>query len=331
VSLFNRLHPSHVEGRLPAFDDATGWLNSEPLTPEALRGKVVLVDFWTYTCINWLRTLGYVRAWADKYAEQGLVVVGVHTPEFPFERDVDNIRWAIEEDGITYPVAIDSRYGVWRAFSNHYWPAVYIADAEGRIRHHHFGEGGYDECERVVQQLLREAGSSDVADDLVSVADDGFQAQADWASLRSPETYLGYEQAQNFASLDPALDESRDYVVPENLRLNQWALDGEWAVERGASVLTGTVGALAFRFHARDVNLVLGPPARGRMTAPFRVTVDGEPPGDAHGLDTDGDGNGVVERQRLYGLVREPGEIRERTFEITFLAPGVEAYVFTFG
>ena len=194
MSLLNRLHPSHVEGRLPGFDGATGWLNSEPLTPDGLRGKVVLVDFWTYTCINWLRTLGYVRAWAEKYAGRGLVVVGVHTPEFPFERDVDNVRWAVQADGIEYPVALDSRYGVWQAFSNHYWPAVYIADAEGRIRHHHFGEGGYEECERVVQQLLREAGRDDVGDDLVSVADDGFQAQADYANLRSPESYLGYEQ-----------------------------------------------------------------------------------------------------------------------------------------
>jgi hypothetical protein len=316
---------------LPAFDGATGWLNSEPLTPDGLRGKVVLVDFWTYTCINWLRTLGYRRAWADKYEDQGLVVVGVHTPEFPFERDVDNVRWAVQEDGITYPVAIDGSYGVWQAFSNHYWPAVYIADAEGRIRHHHFGEGGYEECERVIQQLLREAGSGDVADDLVSVADEGFQAQADWASLRSPESYLGYEQAQNFASPDAALDQSRDYVVPDDLQLNQWALAGEWAIERGASVLTGPEGALAFRFQARDVNLVLGPPARGRMTVPFRVTVDGHPPGDAHGLDTDKRGEGIVDRERLYQLVREPGTIEERTFEITFLAPGVQAYVFTFG
>jgi thiol-disulfide isomerase/thioredoxin len=329
--LFNRLQPSHVEGRLPSFDGATGWLNSEPLTPDGLRGKVVLVDFWTYTCINWLRTLGYLRAWAEKYEEQGLVVVGVHTPEFPFERDVANVRWAVEEDRIDYPVAIDSRYGVWQAFSNHYWPAVYIADAEGRIRHHHFGEGGYEECERVVQQLLREAGSSDVADDLVAVADDGFQAQADWQNLRSPESYLGYEQAQNFASPDPALDESRDYSVPEKLRLNEWALAGEWAIERGASVLTGAGGSLAFRFQARDVNLVLGPPARGMMSVPFRVRVDGEPPGDAHGLDIDENGNGTVDRQRLYQLVREPGEIRERTFDITFLARGVEAYCFTFG
>ena len=331
MNLLNRLHPSHVEGRPPSFDGATGWLNSEALTPEGLRGKVVLVDFWTYTCINWLRTLGYVRAWSEKYKDQGLVVVGVHTPEFPFERDVDNVRWAVQEDRIEYPVALDGRYGVWQAFSNHYWPAVYIADAEGRIRHHHFGEGGYEECERVVQRLLREAGSTDVAEDLVSVADDGFQAPADWASLRSPESYLGYEQAQNFASPDPALDESRDYAVPDDLALNQWALAGEWAIERGASVLAGAEGRLAFRFQARDVNLVLGPPARGRMTIPFRVTVDGDPPGEAHGLDTDEQGTGTVDRQRLYQLVRQQGEIQERTFEITFLAPGVEAYVFTFG
>jgi len=330
--VFNRLHPSHAEGRLPGFDGATGWLNSEPPTPEALRGKVVLVDFWTYTCINWLRTLGYLRAWAEKYREQGLIVIGVHTPEFPFERDVDNVRWAVQADGIEYPVALDSRYGVWQAFANHYWPAVYIADAEGCIRHHHFGEGGYEECERVVQQLLREAGSDDVADDLVSVADEGFQAQADWSNLRSPETYLGSEQGQNFASPGPpALDESRAYTVPGELALNQWALGGEWAIERGASVLTAPEGRLAFRFHARDVNLVLGPPMRGTMSVPFRVTVDGTPPGDAHGLDTDENGNGTVDRQRLYQLVREPGEIRERTFEITFLARGVEAYCFTFG
>jgi thiol-disulfide isomerase/thioredoxin len=297
-----------------------------------LRGKVVLVDFWTYTCINWLRTLGYVRAWAAKYAEAGLVVVGVHTPEFPFERDVDNVRWAVHENGIEYPVALDSKHGVWQAFANHYWPAVYMADGEGRIRHHHFGEGGYEESERVIQRLLRETGTSELADDLVTVADEGFQAQADWASLRSPETYLGYEQAQNFASPGRAgLDESREYVVPDDLRLNQWALAGEWTIERGASVLTACEGRLAFRFHARDVNLVLGPPARGMTSVPFRVTVDGEPPGNAHGLDTDEQGEGLVDRQRLYQLVREPEEIEERTFEVTFLARGVEAYVFTFG
>jgi thiol-disulfide isomerase/thioredoxin len=307
-----------VEGHLPGFDGATGWLNSDPLTVEELRGKVVLVDFWTYTCINWLRTLGYVRAWAEKYRDQGLVVVGVHTPEFPFEKDVDNVRWAAENMRVEYPVALDPDYAVWRAFSNQYWPAVYIADAEGRIRHHQFGEGGYEECERVIQQLLREAGRSSVSDDLVSVPDEGFEAQADWANLESPETYLGTDQAQNF---------SRDGV---DLRLNHWALSGDWTIERGASVLNEAGGAIVFRFHARDVNLVLGP-SRPDASVPFRVLVDGEPPGDAHGLDVDEAGQGTVVKQRLYQLVREPGSIADRTFEITFDEPGVEAYVFTFG
>ena len=318
-----------VEGHLPGFDGATGWLNSEPLTTAGLRGKVVLADFWTYTCINWLRTLGYVRAWHEKYRDQGLVVVGVHTPEFPFERDVDNVRWAAEDMRVEYPIAIDSDYGVWRAFDNHYWPAVYIADAEGRIRHHHFGEGGYEECERVIQLLLREAGRDDIADDLVSVADEGFEAQADWATLESPESYLGYQQAQNFAG-EPGYDEPRTYVAPDRLRLNQWALSGDWTIKSGASVLNEAGGRIAFRFHARDVNLVLGPPSRG-AAVPFRVLVDGEPPGDAHGLDVDEDGRGTVAKQRLYQLIREPRSITDRTFEITFLEPGVEAYVFTFG
>jgi thiol-disulfide isomerase/thioredoxin len=319
-----------VEGHLPGFDGATGWLNSPPLTAAALGGKVVLVDFWTYTCINWLRTLGYVRAWAEKYADQGLVVVGVHTPEFPFERDVDNVRQAAQEMRVEYPIALDSDYAVWQAFSNHYWPAVYIADADGRIRHHHFGEGGYEECERVVHQLLREAGR-DVGDDLVSVADDGFEAQADWSNLESPETYLGYDQGQNFASPGGAkLDQPRTYATPDPLRLNGWALSGDWTVERGASVLNGADGRIVFRFHARDVNLVMGPPERG-TSVPFRVLVDGEPPGDAHGLDVDDQGNGTVTQQRLYQLIRERGSITDRTFEIAFLAPGAEAYCFTFG
>jgi thiol-disulfide isomerase/thioredoxin len=319
------------EGPLPQFSGATGWLNSPPLTPDELRGKVVLVDFWTYTCINWLRTLGYVRAWSEKYAGHGLVVVGVHTPEFPFERDVDNVRQAVEDMRVQYPVALDSDYAIWEAFSNQYWPAVYIADAEGRIRHHHFGEGGYEECERIVQQLLREAGSDAIPDDFVSVADDGLEAQADWSTLESPETYLGYRQAQNFASPGGTeRDEPRTYVAPEQLRLNQWALSGEWAVERGACVLNRADGRIAFRFHARDVNLVMGPRARG-TSVPFRVLVDGEPPGDAHGLDVDEKGHGTLSQQRLYQLIRERGSITDRTFEITFLAPGVEAYVFTFG
>ena len=319
------------EGRLAPFSGATGWLNSPPLTTDELRGKVVLVDFWTYTCINWLRTLGYVRAWADKYADHGLVVVGVHTPEFPFERDVDNVRWAVEDLRVGYPVALDSDYAIWEAFSNHYWPAVYIADAEGRIRHHHFGEGGYEECERIMQHLLREAGGDEIPDDLVSVADDGFEKQADWSNLESPETYLGYGQAQHFASLGGGeLDDPRTYVSPDELRLNQWALSGHWTVERGACVLNQADGLIAFRFHARDVNLVMGPRSRG-TSVPFRVLVDGEPPDAAHGIDVDEQGHGTLSQQRLYQLIRERGSIADRTFEIAFLAADVEAYSFTFG
>jgi thiol-disulfide isomerase/thioredoxin len=314
VSLFAKLR---AESHLPGFDGATGWLNSSPLTPEGLRGKVVLVDFWTYTCINWLRTLGYVRAWHEKYGDQGLVVVGVHTPEFPFEQDADNVRWAAKDMRVEYPIALDPDYAVWRAFNNNYWPAVYIADAEGRIRHNHFGEGGYEECEMVIQRLLGEAGRDGIGDDLVSVADEGFEAQADWTSLRSPETYLGYEQGQNLAD-----------GAPDRLELNQWALSGDWTVEPGASVLNAADGRIRFRFHARDVHLVL----RARETAvPFRVLVDGEPPGGAHGLDVDEDGHGTLVQPRLYQLIRQPGSITDRTFEITFDAPGAEAYCFTFG
>jgi thiol-disulfide isomerase/thioredoxin len=320
-----------VEGHLPGYDGATGWLNSAPLTAEGLLGKVVLTDFWTYTCINWLRTLGYVRAWAEKYEDLGLVVVGVHTPEFPFEQDLDNVRRAANDMRVGYPIALDNDYAVWRAFSNQYWPAVYITDAQGRIRHHQFGEGGYAECERAIQQLLGETGSESVGDDLVSVADDGFEAQADWANLESPETYLGYEQAQNFASPDgAAFDAPHTYVAPDPLDLNRWALSGDWTIERGASVLNRADGRITFRFHARDVNLVMGPRARD-TSVPFSVLVDGGPPGTAHGLDVDEQGQGTLSQQRLYQLVREPGSITDRTFEITFHAPGVEAYVFTFG
>jgi thiol-disulfide isomerase/thioredoxin len=320
-----------IEGHLPGFDDATGWLNSAPLTAADLRGKVVLTDFWTYTCINWLRTLGYVRAWAEKYEDQGLVVVGVHTPEFPFERDVDNVLQAANDLRVEYPIALDSDYGVWRAFANHYWPAVYIADAEGRIRHHQFGEGGYAECERVIQRLLREAGSEGIGDDLVSVTADGLEAQADWTNLGSPETYLGYEQAQNFASPGgAAFDEPRTYVAPDSLTLNHWALSGDWTIERRASVLNRADGRIAFRFHARDVHLVMRQRERG-TSVPLRVLVDGAPPGDAHGLDVDAQGHGTLLEPRLYQLIRRRGSVTDRTFEMTFLAPGVEAYVFTFG
>ena len=307
-----------VEGHVPGFDGATGWLNSPPLAADDLRGKVVLADFWTYTCINWLRTLPYVRAWAERYEDHGLVVVGVHTPEFPFERELDNVRRAVDEMHVGYPVALDSNYAVWRAFANHYWPAVYIADAEGRIRHHQFGEGGYAECEMVIQRLLREAGRDDVGDDLVSVRGDGLEAQADWPNLQSPETYLGYEQGSNFAD------------APDSLRLNEWSLSGDWTTERRACVLDRAGGRIAFRFHARDVHLVMAPRER-EATVPFRVLVNGEPPGDAHGGDVDERGEGTVAESRLYQLIRQPGAVTDRTLEITFLEPGVEAYVFTFG
>jgi thiol-disulfide isomerase/thioredoxin len=326
MSLFTKLRS---ETHLPAFDGASGWLNSEPLTTEGLRGKVVLVDFWTYTCINWLRTLGYVRAWHEKYESDGLVVVGVHTPEFPFERDADNVRWAAQAQRVEYPIALDPDFAVWRAFANNYWPAVYLADAEGRIRHTHFGEGGYEECEMAIQMLLGESGR-DVGRDLVSVADEGFEAQADWGTLGSPETYLGYEQGQTFLPANAAdFDEPQDFAVPDRLERNQWALSGIWTLGPGASVLNEAGGRLALRFHARDVNLVMAPPAAGPV--PFRVRVDGEKPGDDHGLDIDEEGNGTLDRPRLHQLIRQQGRVDDRTFEIDLEAPGAEAYCFTFG
>jgi thiol-disulfide isomerase/thioredoxin len=316
-----------IEAQLASFAGATGWLNSEPLDAEALRGKVVLVDFWTYTCINWLRTLAYIRAWAERYEDRGLVVVGVHTPEFPFEHDPANVRRAADDMGVRYPIALDSDYAVWTSFDNHYWPAVYIADAEGRIRHHQFGEGGYDTCERVIQQLLGERAGRE----LVAVVPEGVEAQADWTNLKSPETYLGHGQTRNFASPGGGrLDERRIYVAPETLALNHWGLSGDWTLERRASVLHRASGRIEFRYHARDVNLVVG--LRAPDTAvPFRVLIDGKPPGDAHGLDVDTDGHGTIVQPRLYQLVRTPGPIIDRTIEISFLSPGVEAYVFTFG
>jgi len=319
-----------VEGRLPGFDGATGWLNSEPLTVEELRGKIVLVDVWTYTCINWLRTLGYLRAWERRYAEQDVVVVGVHTPEFPFEHDVENVRREAKRSEVGYPIALDNDYAVWDALDNRYWPALYIADAEGRIRHHQFGEGGYEESERVIQRLLREAGR-DGADDLVAVDLDGFEVQADWMNLRTPESYLGYEQARSFASFDGLeLDRQHTYVAPVGLRLNSWALSGEWTIGRKAIVLNEAGGRIAFRFHGRDVHLVMGP-GGAEGPVPFRVLLDGEPPGASHGFDVDDDGRGTLSHPRLHQLVRQPGAIMDRTIEIAFDAPGAEAYAFTFG
>jgi thiol-disulfide isomerase/thioredoxin len=319
------------EGELPSLDGATGWLNSPPLTPAGLRGQVVLVDFWTYTCINWLRQLPYLRAWAGKYSGHGLVVIGVHTPEFSFEQTADNVRRAVEEMRIDYPVALDNDYSVWRAFDNHYWPALYFADAQGRIRHHHFGEGEYEQSEMVIQQLLIEAGHATAGDGLVSVEADGLEAPADWGTLRSAENYAGYARTENFASAGGAVrDKSHLYTIPARLLLNQWALSGDWTMEEEAIALNAPDGRIACRFHARDLNLVMGPAASGTPVR-FRVFIDGQPPGEAHGTDVDSDGNAVVTQQRVYQLIRQPGPINDRTFEIGFLDPGAHAYSFTFG
>jgi len=320
-----------VEGKLPSFAGATTWLNSQPLTPEALRGKVVLVDFWTYTCINWQRTEAYVRAWAERYKDQGLVVIGVHTPEFGFEKNVDNIRLALKMFRIEYPVAVDSDFKVWDAFGNRYWPAIYVVDADGNIRYHQFGEGEYERTENVIRQLLRDAGYSGMGNDAVQVDARGSEVAADWDNLRSPESYLGRDKAMGFASPGGTLvGKSRTYAAPQSFRLNQWALVGDWTVSGGAVTLDKPNGRVAYRFHARDVHLVMGPATRGSSVR-FRVFLDGQPPGNAHGTDVDDKGYGTVTDQRLYQLIRQSQPITDRTFEIEFLDPGVEAYVFTFG
>ena len=319
-----------VEGQLPSFEGAAGWLNSPPLTERDLRGNVVLVNFWTYTCINWLRQLPYVRAWAAKYSGQGLVVIGVHTPEFSFEHDGDNVRWAVQDMRVGYPVAIDSDYAIWSAFDNHYWPALYFADAQGRIRHHHFGEGEYMRSEMIIQQLLVSAGFA-TSDDMVSVDAHGAEAPADWATLRSPENYTGYGRTENFASPGGVLpDEPGSYTIPAQLWSNHWALSGNWTMKPEATVLNAANGQIAYRFHARDLNLVMGRAATATSVR-FQVRLDGQPLDEANGTDVDGQGQGTVVEPRLYQLIRQQGPVTEHTFEITFLDPGAEAYAFTFG
>ncbi len=340
MSYLRDLFPAHrepgtailpSEGRLPPFEGATGWLGSEPLTPERLRGRVVAVQFWTYTCVNWLRTLPYVREWAAKYGDLGLTVVGVHTPEFGFERDADNVTAAAKDMRVDYPIALDSDYAVWRAFANRFWPALYVADEQGRIRYHHFGEGEYAMSEMAVQQLLREAGEEGFDPALSSVEPKGTEVAADWGDLRTPETYLSHGRAYGFASPDgERFDESHDYPEPSRLGLNEWAPSGRWTLAEHASVLREAPGRIAIRFHARDVNLVMGPAARG-ASVPFRVLIDGEPPGAAHGTEVDEQGNGTVMEQRLYQLIRQSKPISDRLFEIEYLGAGVEAYCFTFG
>jgi len=320
-----------VEGQLPPLNGAVQWLNSPPLDAQALKGKVVLVDFWTYSCINCLRTLPYVKAWAEKYRDQGLVVIGVHAPEFAFERDVGNVTKAMKELGINYPVAIDNDYKIWRAFNNEYWPAHYFADAQGRIRYHHFGEGDYAESERVIQQLLREAGAKTVADGLINADAQGVQQAPDMNQVLSPETYVGYQRAEHFVpetGLVP--DKVATYNPPANLTLNDWSLGGQWAVGAEQATASAPASRIVYRFHARDLHLVLGPGADGKPVR-FNVSIDGQAPGDAHGVDVAADGSGRVTEQRLYQLVRQTDEVKDRTFTIEFLDPGVSAYAFTFG
>jgi thiol-disulfide isomerase/thioredoxin len=314
MNMFERL-------RMPSLGAATEWVNSEPLAPADLRGRVVLVNFWTLTCINWLRQEPYVRAWSRAYRDDGLVVIGVHTPEFSFEHRLDLVRQATTERGIDYPVVLDNDYEIWSAFDNHYWPALYFVDADGIIHDHHFGEGRYEHCERVIQRLLG------VERELVSVEGLGVEAEADWDELRTPETYLGHGRGERFASPNGVARGA--YELPGRLRFNHWALAGEWTIEPEHVALERAGGSIAVRFHARDAHLVLS--AGGRGPIPFRVLVDGEPPGPSHGVDVDEDGSGSLADGRLYQLVRERDAVRERTLEIAFLEPGAEAYAFTFG
>lgn len=303
---------------LASLSSATEWINSPPLTAEGLRGRVVLLQFWTYSCINWIRTVPYVRAWDQKYRDKGLVVIGVHAPEFEFERQLANARWGAENFGVDYPVALDNDFAIWRAFGNQYWPALYLIDGRGRIRYRHFGEGEYEQAERIIQELLAEVGARGIGQNLVSVTPHGAEAPADSGNVRSPETYVGSERSENRVSPDA------------RLRLNQWSLRGDWTVRRQAAVLEEADGRIAYRFHARDLNLVMAPGAAGRPVR-FRVLIDGDPPGPARGIDVDEQGNGVVAEPRMYQLLRQPGPVADHRFEIQFLDPGVEVFVFTFG
>jgi cytochrome c biogenesis protein CcdA/thiol-disulfide isomerase/thioredoxin len=320
-----------VEGQMPPLTGITEWINSPALTAEGLKGKVVLIDFWTYSCINCLRAIPYVRAWAEKYKDEGLVVIGVHAPEFAFEKDLRNVKRAVSDLTIAYPVAVDNDYAVWRAFNNRYWPAHYFIDAKGNIRHHHFGEGNYEQSERVIQKLLAEAGKP-VAGQLVSMGVNatGAQAASDMKDVLSPETYLGYERAENFVSPGGFKQDAANDYKPGEPRLNEWGLGGAWTVTNEHASLDREGGAIVYRFHARDLHLVLAPSTEGKPVR-FRVTIDGKSPGNDHGVDIDAEGNGTVTTERLYQLVRQKGDVEDHTFEIRFLDPGVQAYAFTFG
>ena len=320
-----------VEGEVPSLGSGTAWLNSRPLTAADLRGKVVLIDFWTYSCINWRRQLPYVRAWVEKYKNQGLVVIGVHAPEFSFEKNIDNVRQAAKDIRVDYPIVIDNDHAIWRAFNNEYWPALYFVDAQGRIRHHQFGEGEYEQSEKIIQQLLAEAGGSGFSHELVSLDPQGAEVGADWNDLRSAENYVGYERTEGFASVGGAKPERRhDYALPGRPKLNHWALSGDWTMEKEGIVLNKANGHIVYNFHSRDLHLVMGPAVPG-IPVRFRVLIDGQPPGAAHGVDVDDQGNGAVTEPRMYQLIRQPMSIVDRQFEIEFLDSGVEAFSFTFG
>jgi cytochrome c biogenesis protein CcdA/thiol-disulfide isomerase/thioredoxin len=315
---------------LPDLSGAVAWLNSPPLNRDQLKGHVVLIDFWTYSCINCLRSIPYVRAWADRYKDSGLVVIGVHTPEFAFEKDLDNVKRAVSEFKITYPVALDDDYKIWKAFNNSYWPADYLIDATGKIRHHHFGEGKYDETEEQIQELLKEHNGQLSVNGLVKVAATGAEAAPD-SDVESPETYVGYDRADSFLSPGGLKqDAAHVYSLPKHLELNQWGLSGNWTDHKQVASLDSTRGKIVYRFHARDVHLVLGPAANGKPVR-FRVLIDGKAPGANHGVDTDAQGDGKIVDHRLYQLIRQKDPIEDRTFEIEFLDPGAQAFAFTFG
>ena len=316
---------------LTALGSATAWINSPPPTSGSLKGKVVLVQFWTFTCINWLRTLPYTRAWANAYKNSGLVVIGVHAPEFAFEHNLENVRQQTAALKVDYPVAVDNDFAIWRAFSNQYWPALYLLDAKARVRHHQFGEGGYAESERMIQQLLMDAGAREPTRQVASVEAQGIEAAADWNDLRSPENYVGYERTEGFASPGSVAPGRRQsYKLPRELRLNQWALEGDWTIEKDRIAPEVPNARLAYCFHGRDLHVVMGPPA-GARSVRFRVLLDGQPPNAAHGLDVDAQGNGVTSEQRLHQLIRQPKPIVDRVCQIEFIDPGVEAFSFTFG
>jgi len=315
----------------PSLSGATGWLNAQPLNLEALHGKVVLIDFWTYTCINWRRTLPYIREWASKYKDQGLVVIGVHTPEFSFEYKLENITKSLKGMNIGYPVAVDNNYEIWNSFQNEYWPALYLIDAKGKLRYQKFGEGDYQESELQIQHLLKDVSAKNVSNKSVALQPDGFEAAADWSNLQSPENFLGYDSTQGFASPGGVVtDKQVLYSVPRQLNLNQWALSGEWIMGKENISLRRVQGKVVSRFHARDLNLIMGPSVPG-TSVKFRVLIDGKPPGGSHGLDVDSSGNGTVNEQRMYQLVRQPGPVIDREFQVEFLDPEVEVYDFTFG